>query len=231
MSVHSIKRDPRRISTFMAIVFGAASIGVILNSPPQFVGLGIEFAGILVIFLGMETRRAGHGLVGVLLLFVGLGAAMVGIAVATLQAPSVGARTEVIPGLVGFVVLSTGAIEAGKQGYGRALLIAGTGLLVISVLVSGVLLGSSQVLLLVATAAAIVAWDVGEQGINLGQQVGRGARSWRVEVVHALGAMVVGLTAIGVAFGFRAIDIGRLSITGLVLLLGASITLIVALYN
>lgn len=231
MSVKTVSRHPCRLSGFMAIMFGALSIGLILNSQLQYIGLGIEIGGILLVFLGLEVKRAGHGIIGAIVLFAGLGVAMVGIVFAVIQAPRVGARTEVIPGLVGLVLLSAGSLKISTDGYARALPIIGTGLLVISVLISGILIGTPQVMLLGATAAAIVAWDVGEQGINLPQQVGRSAKTRRVELLHMAGSVMVGLVAIGVAYGFSRVEFGQFSVTGLFLLLGASVILIVALYN
>lgn len=215
----------------MAITFGALSIGFILNTQLQFVGLGIELGGIMLVFLGLEAKRTGYGIIGSLVLFTGIGIAMVGIAFAAIQAPGVGARTEVIPGLAGILILSAGVLKLGFDRYARALSISGTGLLVISVLISGILIGTPEWMLLGATTAAIVAWDVGEQGINLAEQIGRSANTKRVELLHMAGSVTVGLVAIGIAFGFSNVEFGQLPTAGLFLLLGASVILIVALYN
>lgn len=80
----------------------------------------------------------------------------------------------------------------------RLLLMGGCAMLVGGAVLGG---GSSGAALpaLVGVGAGAYAWLVGEQAMNLGEQVGRRAPTRRVEAVHALsmGALVVVTGAVG----------------------------------
>jgi hypothetical protein len=85
--------------------------------------------------------------------------------------------------------------------------------------------------LLVSLAAAIVAWDAGEQAINVGEQLGRTARTWPSEVVHSLGSTVYGALSVGTAVVLFQADVTGLPLESLLLLLAAAVVLMVALYR
>lgn len=85
--------------------------------------------------------------------------------------------------------------------------------------------------LLASLAAAVVAWDAGEQAINLGEQLGRNARTWSVEVSHTAGTTAFGGLAIGAAMTIHRADVTGLPIESLLLLLAAAVVLMVALYE
>ena len=82
--------------------------------------------------------------------------------------------------------------------------------------------------LLVGTAATVIAWDLGEQAINVGEQLGREARTVRGELVHAASGTVVGGLAIAAGYGVFALATGGQPLAALVLLLVAAIALVEA---
>lgn len=82
--------------------------------------------------------------------------------------------------------------------------------------------------LLVASAAAAVAWGVGENAIGMGEQLGRGADTTRAELVHAGGTIAVtGLAAVVATVAYR-LSGPRPSLALVTLLLGA-VLLVLAL--
>lgn len=79
--------------------------------------------------------------------------------------------------------------------------------------------------LLVGAVATVLAWDLGEQAINVGEQLGRAAKTDRGELVHAASATVVGTVAIAVGYGIFHLATGGRPLAALFLLLVAAIAL------
>lgn len=89
--------------------------------------------------------------------------------------------------------------------------------------------GAAPAVVLVGTAAAVLAWDLGEQAINLGEQLGRSARTRNAELVHAANSTLVAAAAIGIGYGLFLVAAGGQPVPALVLLLGAGVLLAAAL--
>lgn len=69
----------------------------------------------------------------------------------------------------------------------RRLLTLGTLVAFGGVVLAGTATGASGTpRVLAAGAATVVAWDVGENAVDVGRQLGRGARTVEIEAVHAL---------------------------------------------
>lgn len=120
-------------------------------------------------------------------------------------------------GLAGVVLLPIGVQRGSRllHRLGAAGLFAG-------VLLAGAA-GSPPVTMLVAAGAAVVAWDAGEHGIGLGQQLGSAATTTRAQVTHTVATVAVG-AAVAVV-GYVVYDIARSGqpTTAVVLLLVAAI--------
>jgi len=127
---------------------------------------------------------------------------------------------------VGF--LGALVVVAAVQRGSRRLLDAGVGALVGGVLTAGAL-GAGPEPLLVAVAAALVAYDAGETGISVGEQLGRRARSRRL--VAARAATSVGLTAVptALAYGAFRLSTGAPSTAAVTLLVVGALVVAVAL--
>ncbi|WP_255150837.1 DUF7519 family protein [Halorarius halobius] len=94
----------------------------------------------------------------------------------------------VVGGSVALLVVGgggTAALAAGLRRRSRRAVRLGTALLAGAVVVAG-LTGYPAVPLLVAGGATLVAWEQATYALDLGGEVGRGARSMRVELVHAV---------------------------------------------
>lgn len=124
-----------------------------------------------------------------------------------------------IAGVAGLPLVAVGAL-----GGRRRTLTLGAGLLVLGALGSAVL-AAPPLPALVGVAGAVVAWDVGENGIGLGEQVGRAADSANAEYTHAAASALVGVVVVGLAYAvFLSFGGGR-PLAALVLLLVAAVLL------
>lgn len=102
----------------------------------------------------------------------------------------------------------------------------GAAMLLGSVLYAGVV-GAAPILLLAGVGAVVFAWDVGGFGIDLGAQLGREARTGRLEAVHALGSAAVAVASAGIGGALYLAASGGQPMAALLLLLLAG-TLLVA---
>lgn len=143
--------------------------------------------------------------------------------------------------LVGATSLSLGSIEGGAAALVGALVLGGglwigrrrivtLGALIVGlgIAVAGVL-GAGPEPLLLAGFSTVLAWDLGETAIDLGETVGRDAPTLRLEAVHAAGSVSAGALTIVVGYGtFLAVGGGQ-PVTALVLLLFGAVVIVSAL--
>ncbi|WP_228546212.1 DUF7519 family protein [Halegenticoccus tardaugens] len=144
-------------------------------------------------------------------------------ALASVLASGVASVAALAPGAFGIVATAIGV----GRGSRRALLV-GCGALILGVLAAGVEGGGPEPLL-VGTLGAVLAWDVGENGIGLGEQLGRSAETTRAELVHAAASLLVGSFAATVGYGAYAAAAGGQPVAALVFLLVGAIALVSAL--
>lgn len=102
--------------------------------------------------------------------------------------------TAAVVGVTGLGMLALGL----RRGDTRVLTL-GAAVLFGGVLLAGIF-GAPPEPTLLAAAATVVAWDVGEHAVGLGAQVGRHAETGRAELVHAAGSALVASTAAATAF-------------------------------
>lgn len=131
--------------------------------------------------------------------------------------------TAAAPGLAGLLVLAGGLYRGSRRALtGGVVVLAG------GVLVAGVG-GGSPAGLLFGTLAALLAWDLGENAITTGEQLGRAADTRRAELVHAAASLSVGAVGSGVAYGIYLGATGGQPVTALVFLLVGAVLLAAAL--
>lgn len=140
-----------------------------------------------------------------------------GIAIAILSAP-VGA----IIGGVGLAFLFLGVVK----GWRRAITI-GAFVIFLGVIYAGLQDVPPEELLLAGTST-VIAWDVGEQSVNVGEQLGRKASTARGELVHAASSTVVGVVTVGLGYLIYRLATGGQPLTALAILLTAVIALVAA---
>lgn len=141
--------------------------------------------------------------------------------VALLAATTTG--TGLLVGLAGVVLVAVGvnvgsrvALGAGTAGAFAASVVAALG-------------GAGVPVVVGATLATVLAWDLGEQSLDVGAQVGREPSTWRGELGHAAASLGVGLAAAVAVVTVYRVATGGLTTTALVALSGAVVLLTVAL--
>lgn len=123
----------------------------------------------------------------------------------------------------GLVLLLLGVVRGSR----RAVTV-GCFVLLLGALAGGVL-GPESPAVLIAVAATVLAWDVGEHAINVGEQLGREADTTSGEVAHAAASTLIGAGAATLGYLLYISVAGGKPLTALVLLLFAAIVLTSAL--
>jgi len=212
----------------LSVLAGLLAVLLVANRPTQLVALGIAAVGLAALALGIELRHRDYPLVGGALAVGGAGVVLGGLGYGLALSRGFTPKLELLPGVLGLLVLVLG-VAAVRPGYERWFASAGAGGILVAVLASGFLQDASVVALLAATAATVVAWDAAEQAINLGEHVGREARTRRVEVAHGGVGLLVGGVGVLLAVGITAPGVNGLPFVGLAAMLGAAVVLMTAL--
>jgi hypothetical protein len=129
----------------------------------------------------------------------------------------------VIPGVIGVSLILLG-LHRGS----RSVLTIGGGGSFSGILVAGAL-GARPRAILIATVAVVLAWDTGTNAIDIGERLGRAARTRRIEVVHVAATTVVVGSAAGGGYLVYQLSAGGASPVALIALLIASVLLAVAI--
>lgn len=240
MSTIVLDHDERPSGTASGLALTAALLAVLVvaNDTPQLLAISTEVLAVAALWTGAGLSERGsndatdYRVVAWLLLATGVAAAVGAVVVAATEPFLMRRRLELLPGLLGVTVLALGLLPVRDWTSRRRYLCgAGVGLLVIAVFTSGVVLDAGGLSLLAATALAVIAWDASEQAINLGEQVGRRGETRVVGLVHVGASALVGAVAVLLAVVIQAVNVTGVPLLGLVLLLGAAIILVVALYS
>ena len=145
-------------------------------------------------------------------------AAAIGAVMATAAVPLAG-----VAGVLGLVFVAVGVV----RGRVASVTLGSVGLLVGAILAG--MGGSGIVPILGIVLTAALAWDLGEQAINVGEHVGRESQTARGELVHAGLSLAVGLVAAGGAAAIYVAAAGGLPTVALVVLVVAAVLLTAAL--
>lgn len=156
------------------------------------------------------------------LLSAALAATAAAIAAATVAFASAAGLAVAAPG---FVLVAAGVL----RGWRRAITL-GAAALFLGVLVGG-LSAASVPLLLPGAIASVLAYDFGEQAINVGEQLGRDSDATRLEAMHAAGSTLVAAGTGGLGYAIYLGATGGQPVTALVFLLLAAVVLTSALRN
>lgn len=226
----AVDRRPSALGAAMALVTAAVAIALVASAWSQTQPLLVELGGLAAVLLGVELYRRGQLLTGVILASAGILGALVGIVLGATVPTTPAARAELLPGMVGLLALTFGGLAVPRR-LGRPLLLVGSGLVFVGILISGVVRGAELPALLGATVCAIAAWDVGEHGLTLAEQVGRRASTLTVRGAHGGVSFAVGGIGIGLAMLLAEVGPTGLSLSGFLLLLAAAVVLAVALYD
>lgn len=196
----------------MAVAFGAGVL-VVLARPRSILWpwLGVELLGLGVVTAGAMAVQKGYRPPGI----------AIGVAGATLCLLAIGgflarpaATSELVrltPGFLGIAGVTAAVIPV-RNGGSRALVKAGSGALFACVLLTGLFQAGTPTRLLVAGVGTVIVWDLGENAIGIGQQLGRRARTWRLELTHLGGTTLVGVAGVATVLFLRVFAAGGLSL-------------------
>lgn len=126
-------------------------------------------------------------------------------------------------GAVGTVVLAGGLYAASR----RLVALAGAAFLLGVLLAGG--RGAAPEPLLVAALGAVLAWDLGEFALGVGEQLGREADTARLTLVHAASDLLVGVVGAGAIYGVFLATRGGQPASAVVFLLLGVVVLVAAL--
>jgi hypothetical protein len=155
--------------------------------------------------------------------------------------PPLGSSVALVSATVGLLATALASVgAAGPSALGVLLVVLGLSrasrrlvtlggvALFVGVLVAGVRGGGPE-LLLVAALGTVLAWDVGEHAIGIGEQLGRDADSSRAVLVHAATTLLVGAFGAAVCYAAFLVVGGGQPVSALVFLLLGAVALVAAL--
>ncbi|AFK21087.1 hypothetical protein E6P09_18140 (plasmid) [Haloferax mediterranei ATCC 33500] len=143
-------------------------------------------------------------------------------AIATLVITAVSTYTLAASAL-GVFFLLVGLVRGSTEIY-----TLGTVLLVVAIILAG-MLGMAPLFLLTAAFFALIAWDVGQNGFSIADEVGSGVSTLRIEMVHAVSSSVVFAAGSSVGYAVFLTMTGRQPVLALVALLVGVVALLLAL--
>lgn len=125
-------------------------------------------------------------------------------------------------GLAGVVIVAGALFLRDSRGY----LSLGVGFGILGALLAGAYGAVPPALMLVAVSALLVAWDVGQHGVSIGQQLGRDTRTERLELVHAgITTLVIAVIDVGAFAVFQLAGGGRPASAAALVVIGAVVLL------
>lgn len=224
----AVATQPTRVSAALAVV--AVVAGTMLIADPGVPAVGIVLIGLVVLAVGDGLRVRGRRMWTWLALGTGCAVGLGGVAMGVLFAGDLPTALRVFPCLLGVLILGLGVVPVRGQGS-RRLVKIGAGLILVGVLTVGIFRAVPAQTLVLGATLAVVGWDLGEHAINVGEQLGRAASTWRGEGIHACGAGLVGGSAVLTASLVDGVGSPQLSLPALALLVLAIILFSVALHE
>lgn len=224
-----VTHRPARLSALGSVAAACVAAWLLL---PSAAGptLPIVAGGILFLVAGDAAKVRGHWLLAGIAGALGLGIALAGVGVGVTRLARFEEMARVAVTGIGVVVVAAGVFPLRGDGS-RALVKFGAALAFLGLLLCGVLKLLTLETMVLVVIALVVAVDLGENAIALGEQLGREAETRAIEASHAVASVGVGAVAVGVGRLAPGLGSEGLSLSGLVLLLVAMLALAVALYD
>lgn len=230
MSVVTVNRRPARLSGGVAVALALASVGLVGGSGTVWSTLFAGAVGLGLLALGSGLRGDDHQASGIALSALGAGVVLLAFGLAATQPDRLGVRLWLTAGMVGVVLVGSGVVPLRGNGSRRPVR-AATVLLFSTVLLGGLLALASLGTLLVASVAALLAWDIGENAISVGEQLGRATETHHIELAHLVFSGLVGVVAVVVGRLVSDVQAPSLTLGGFLVLLLAVVLFAVALRN
>lgn len=224
-----ITRHPSHASGGIALLGAFCATGLSTSGQLQLTVVVLEAIGAFVLLGSSVARQQGKRASGLALLLAG--SLLVSTALGLGAVFPVGPieRGALLGGLLGPVLVLL-AVYPLWAPWSRLLAGLGTALLVCGVVVRGWLGPIGRIQLFGAVMLTILAWDAAERAITLGNDVGRGARTFVVSITHTIGSVAIGTVAIIVTIGAYRVAPETIPLGGAALLLGSIPVLLLSLY-
>lgn len=217
--------------TASTLAIGAAVITVVQLGVGFVPVVAVCLGGLGLVTAGSSLRLRGWSIPGLVLSVVGVAVGLGAVGFAGVRAAGeFSTILWTVPGVLGIVLLGLAVVPLRGSGT-RWLVKAGAGALFLSVILAGLFRAAPVGTLLVAMAGTVVAWDAGEHAIDVGRQLGRGARTRRLDMAHVGATIVVGGVAVLVGHAVDGMQAGELSLSAFAVLFLALIALTVALHR
>lgn len=221
---------PAPVSSAVAVALGVLAVALVADSSVQRRALAVGVLGVAVFAVGAVVWRRDDSEVGALAALAGTAVTFVALVLAGTRPFLVVHRLELVPGIAGLWLLAAGVARL-YPGWERRLVAAGTGLVLVSVLTSGVAQTTDLGGLLVAGTMTVVAWDTAENAVSLGGQVGADAETLRAEFTHGAASGLVAGGALLLVFAVHRVGVDGLPFSALAALLLAGVVLAVGHYR
>ncbi|ELZ69217.1 hypothetical protein C457_10276 [Haloferax prahovense DSM 18310] len=223
-----ITRRPARFSAALSLFAVALSVSLVNTGAST--GTFVAVVGLVLAIEGAHRFRTGQRLLGAAGLLVGVLVATGGAGLAVSSATGQSQLIESGLGLFGLLCLGLGVLPlrgAGSRGLSKL----GCASVLLAVVAGGLFQTADAVALLVACAALVVSWDAAENSIAVGEQLGREAKTWTVEMAHFGGTALVGGVAVGTGLVVRDLGTPGLPLHAIAFMLVALVFLTLALHD
>lgn len=221
---------PAGLSAVLAVTAVAVAAWQVAPGDAAQVPLLTEGAGVAAIAAGASLRGRNRPLLGTATLTTGVACLVAGVILGVAGASQLSGRLRLALGLLGVALVGAGVAPLRGAGS-RRLCKAGASVAFVGVLAASVLNQIDAGPALTATAGAVLAWDLGEHAIGVGEQLGRDADTLPVELTHAAGSLLAGGAAVVAGRTVAGVGPSGLSLPALVLLLAAVVALSLALHG
>lgn len=211
---------PSHASGSIALLAALCATGFSTSQPLQLTIVGIEAIGAFILLGSSVVQQRGRRMSGLALLLAGSIIVCLALGLGVVFPVGLLERSALLSGIVGPVLVVL-AMYPLRATWSRSLTGLGTILLISGVMIRGWLAQIDQIPLLGAVLMTILAWDAAEQAITLGDDVGRGARTFVVSIAHTLSSLAIGLLAITVATGIYGMAPVTIPLGAVALLLSA----------
>jgi hypothetical protein len=234
--VVTLSERPTVTSGFLAVVAAAAGTAAVAETTSLRIGVTGAGVGFVVLFLGVVVARSRSRVLGAILILAGLGGAGGGFAYGASTASDQLHIALVAPGILGTFLAVLGVAPLRGSGSRRFVKIATWLVFIGPVLSAGMEYTEPSnaydiVRVLGATVAAALVWDLGENSVSLGRQIGREARSFWNETVHGFGTVLMGSVSAGVAYVSYGFSVGTPALESVVFLLVSIVLLVTFLHG
>lgn len=228
----ALTERPTVLSGVLAVAAAGAGTAAVAETTPLRIAVAGAGVGFVVFTLGVVLARSRSRVAGLTVALAGLAGAGGGAAYGATVASEQLHLAVVAPGLVGAFFVSLGVAPLRGSGSRRFTKVACWLVFLGPLLSAGMEYAEPTNVfdigrVLAATVAAALVWDLGENSVSIGRQVGRDTRTFWNETVHGFGSLLVGAVSAGAVYVSQGYSIGSGSLEAVVFLL-VSVVLLVA---